>query len=526
MLTLVPKHRIGNYMKGTLNYISGYFYLVLVAIVLSACGGSKEVSTAIYTVHDYKTKRNELVKKNYERRFEGTYTNDSMEIIAGDYFELLKRRQRERIADIFPNSKHFIDQRRFINSSPFFENYIRTLPKGGLLHGHSLNLGDYFWLADTATLYQNCYMYTGQDEESTPHGTLKFMKKAPDTKWREVSSLKEILGEDFEEEIHNSITIGKDDYPYENMRKKYHDCFKRIDGLLRYRPLFKDYIMNMVEGLVKDGVQYLEFHSSFNGMYDLERSYQNPEQEMDLYVTIQNKIKRKHPGFDFRIIYNVSESQAKMTLYEHYKLALKMYESYPTVLAGFDFATADYSEDEMDAFVKTYLEIKADPYYADIKIPFHFNPKEGDKELHANIYDAVVMKSKRVGYSYELYKYPALLEEIKAYNGVIEVSPISNQVLGYNTNLADHPAILYINHGYPIIIGANNKGVMKFDFSHQFYVAAIEWDLDLRGIKKLIMTSLEYANLPDWKKKDLIDIWKKDWDAYVKKLVDQSSEMF
>lgn len=501
--------------------------LVFIASFFYSCSTSKEVTSDIYTLEDYQSEKKDLVKENLSHRFDANPSlMDSNEIRANAYFNILKERHFDRIENLFPDSKQFIETRRFINSSPFFEKVIQPLPKGALLHGHIMNLGDYIWLADTATLYQNCYLYTGENNENWKHRTLRFFKDAPDQRWRDVAILKDALGEDFYDDIYHSITLGKDDYPYENMREKYADCFDRVDGLLRYRPLFKDYVINLLESLMVDGINYAEILSSFNGMYDTERSYLNPEQEMDLYVTIQNKIKRKHPGFDFRIIYDVSYSKANKSLTEHYKTVLKLYESYPSVLAGFNFATNNYSVEEMNEFTKFYLEIKKDPYYADLRVPFHFNPKEGDQEIHKNIYDAIMMDSKRIGYNYELYKYPVLLDKIKENHSVIEVSPISNQVLGYSHNLEDHPAVLYLNHGYPIILGANNKGVMKFEFSHQFYVAAIQWGLDLKGIKQLVLNSFKYANIPQWKKDDLETLWKTEWDKYIRNLMEQSSEMF
>ena len=114
------------------------------------------------------------------------------------------------------------------------------------------------------------------------------------------------------------------------------------------------------------------------------------------------------------------------------------------------------------------------------------------------------------------------LNLIKEKGLAIEISPISNQVLGYSANLRDHPGKIFLNHGLPVVLGSENQGIMKFSFSHQFYEAAIAWDLDLAGIKQLILNSIRYSNQPTWKKQIMEDLWRSRWKKFIKQLVQRS----
>ncbi len=49
----------------------------------------------------------------------------------------------------------------------------------------------------------------------------------------------------------------------------------------------------MFKDLVKDNVSYVEIHSSFNGMYDLQ-SYFNPFTELDLCMFLQEMKYKKN----------------------------------------------------------------------------------------------------------------------------------------------------------------------------------------------------------------------------------------
>ena len=60
------------------------------------------------------------------------------------------------------------------------------------------------------------------------------------------------------------------------------------------------------------------------------------------------------------------------------------------------------------------------------------------------MFDAVMLGSKRIGHGFNLYYFPLLMEMIKEREIVIEVNPISNNVLRYSDNFAVHPVNYYL----------------------------------------------------------------------------------
>jgi adenosine deaminase-related growth factor len=73
-------------------------------------------------------------------------------------------------------------------------------------------------------------------------------------------------------------------------------------------------------------------------------------------------------------------------------------------------------------------------------------------ETDFNLIDAILMNTKRIGHGYSLYKHPILWEEFKKKDIAVEVSPISNQVLGLVHDLRNHPAAFYISENVPIVV--------------------------------------------------------------------------
>ena len=502
-----------------------FFLIFLISISCNAPKEVQEESLFVYESPDtYYGKKYILLKNEENQRFDSDIgLLDSIEEKANLVFKELVETEKQRVKEQFPPSKYFFDIKKVIEISPFY-NMIQNIPKGAVLSGHFLTMGDYNWLVNMAFTMSNCYIYLGGDNKSWINKSLRFFKSPPNSRWRSLQFLDKVVGEDFKEEVRQLLILSKEDYPYNNIIEEYGYSLRRIEGLLSYRPFFREYFKRICEDLINEKVNYIEIYSSFNGMYDLDREYFNPEQEMDLYVSVRNELQKTHPYFNFKIIYNVSNSQKNKKLEEHYEIALNLYEKFPEMFAGFDFAQKKYDKEELKDLIEIYFKIKSDPYYADIILPLFFNPGEEIKERNEGIYDAVLLKSKRIGYGYEISKSPVLMKMIKENDIAIELSPISNQVLEHSKDLRDHPAQIYINYGIPIVLGASNKGIMNFKFSHQFYESILAWNLDLKGIKKLILNSYDYSINDEEEKNRLKNNWNNQWDVFIQELLNNSKK--
>lgn len=112
-----------------------------------------------------------------------------------------------------------------------------------------------------------------------------------------------------------------------------------------------------------------------------------------------------------------------------------------------------------------------------------------------NLMDAILLNTKRIGHGFALYKHPQLWATVKKRNIALEVSPISNQVLGLIWDLRNHPAAFYMAENFPIVISADDPGVwnskgLSFDFYYAF-MAFAPAEADLRVLKQLALNSLK-----------------------------------
>jgi adenosine deaminase-related growth factor len=132
-----------------------------------------------------------------------------------------------------------------------------------------------------------------------------------------------------------------------------------------------------------------------------------------------------------------------------------------------------------------------------------------------NVLDAILLDSRRIGHGPALFKHP-LLMQIAIERGIaIEICPISNQVLGYVADLRNHPAVLYITSGLPVVICPDDPGIWKCSFSYDFYAAFMAWGLDLKCLKQLAMSSLIYSAMAPEEKERALRHCHEKWAKFL-----------
>src|SRR4051812_17394968 len=88
--------------------------------------------------------------------------------------ELLRKAVQSKLS-IYNSS--FTQLKPFIESSTLYKLF-QSMPKGGLLHYHNGAIANPNWVIATAAKYNNCYVYTGKDDNNYIYGQLAVFAKA------------------------------------------------------------------------------------------------------------------------------------------------------------------------------------------------------------------------------------------------------------------------------------------------------------------------------------------------------------
>ena len=134
---------------------------------------------------------------------------------------------------------------------------------------------------------------------------------------------------------------------------------------------------------------------------------------------------------------------------------------------------------------------------------------DGDDTDH-NLFDAILLGTRRIGHGFSLFKHPLLVEMVKTKKILVESCPISNEVLRLTSSIKTHPMPALLARGVPCCLSNDDPGVLGYGSSgvtHDFWQALQGWEnLGLEGLGSLAENSVRWACYTDQSTKE----WNKD----------------
>ena len=422
---------------------------------------------------------------------------------------------------------------------------VKKMPKGALLHAHQDAMIDVDWLIDQVLATKGMAMHADQpltDSKRRERAVVlfRYTKTLPSdvaSIWSEgykelslvsareaASSFPEGGIEGFKSWLTSKCTITPEEslehhHGVNAIWRKFTSCFPALNSMEGYEPIFRASIQRLLRQLVEDGLRWVDFRATFYNDFRLEGSEEPSKDCGDMLRVFDEEVKKfkaSNEGRDFwgcRFIWTTLRMWGKKALVEHMKQCIDMKKAYPHLIAGYDLVgQEDKGRPIMDMtpelfwFKKRCMENGVD-------LPFFFHAGEclgdGDETDH-NLFDALLLGTRRIGHGFSLYKHPLLLEMVKTKKILIESCPISNEVLRLASSIKAHPLPALLARGVscalsnddPAILGHRENGV-----THDFWQALQGWEnLGLAGLGSLAENSVRWAAYEDQSPKE----WTKD----------------
>lgn len=143
------------------------------------------------------------------------------------------------------------------------------------------------------------------------------------------------------------------------------------------------------------------------------------------------------------------------------RLRYAMTEQFP----GFDLVGHEEMGNELRHFVPQFLDFRKKCKAKELDIPFLFHCGETldvGGNVDGNLFDAILLKAKRIGHGYALARHPLLMEIFKEKNIAIESCPISNEILGLTPVIAGHNLPILLANNVPCTINSDNATFYKY----------------------------------------------------------------
>ncbi|TDL25020.1 adenosine deaminase-related growth [Rickenella mellea] len=478
--------------------------------------------------------------------------------------------EHEGIGNVFPGME-FLTARAVITKTRLFQ-LLCKMPKGALLHSHLDAMVNANYLINLALEQPAMHVRvnTRLTEESlgsvhpefrplTPHEYTNIKSLTSDKyelgAWVPIRSARAhfatSLGgpEGFDQWVFNALTINPTEaYVTHNTVKKIWNKFRTTfmvsTPLIRFVPIWSNYIREFFRTLIEDGVSYVEprvnFWHKFMVGEDGEENVPHRQwiilfgQVLDEIKT-QMKTQGKTDEFiGARIIYSTIRNVTCEELEWYLEDCISLKLEFPHLIAGFDLVGDENVLQPLIYYIRPLLRFQERQKELGIDIPFIFHAGEtlGDGDApDMNLFDAILLGSKRIGHGFSLAKHPKLIEICKERGVTVEVCPISNEILRLSSSMPAHPLPVLLNNGVPVALCSDDPSVfgnmgLSYDFfqvSFDFYVLVASEVTGLITLGDIARQSIESSTLDETEKAQALFSWGRKWDAFVKSIADGST---
>ncbi|KZT07988.1 adenosine deaminase-related growth [Laetiporus sulphureus 93-53] len=335
--------------------------------------------------------------------------------------------------------------------------------------------------------------------------------------------------------INPSEAYGTHDMPTK-IWAKFSNIFRISHPLVYYAPIFEEYIRLFLLSSVEDGISFLEprinfFHKTMAGADGTENI--SHREWFVIFENVVNGVKkelrqqgRENEFTGAKIIYTTVRLVAPEDLEWYLEDCLQLKKEFPHLLAGFDLVGHEDSLRPLIDYIEPLTRFVERQKELGIDVPFilHAGETLGDGNApDMNLYDAILLGTKRIGHGFSLVKHPKLMDICKERDIAVEVCPISNEILRLTSSMPTHPLPILVNHGVHVALCSDDPAIfgnmgLSFDF---FQVLVASEVTGLMTLGEFARDSIKYSSLDDAEKVHALALWEERWQPFLRWVVQE-----
>lgn len=286
--------------------------------------------------------------------------------------------------------------------------------------------------------------------------------------------------------------------------------FPVINSILMYEPIFRACLRRMLAELAADGIRYVEFRIAFVFQYRKE-GHDDPEENYDEWCRVVEeevaRFKATEQGkkfYEARIIWTTLRGFSNADIVDSMKECIAAKQSFPDLISGFDLVGQEDMGRPLVDLVPVLFWFRKQCAEEEVDIPFFFHAGEclgdGDATDH-NLFDAILLGTRRIGHGFSLYKHPLLIDLIKEKKILVECCPISNEILRLASSIKSHPLPALLSRGIPVSLSNDDPAILghgKNGLTHDFWQAMQGLqNVDLAGLAMMVQNSIRWSCYED-----------------------------
>ncbi|KAH9915438.1 Metallo-dependent hydrolase [Epithele typhae] len=524
----------------------------------------------------YLRKREKLIKKDRALRPD-TVTSQSLtpdERCADEILRSMRAAEAESVwgldsksnhphgsQQMFPGMEFLTAQETIIGTKVF--DIISKMPKGGLLHAHLgatvrtdvlLKLG----LRQPA-MHVRIFSALTPSNLKTVLPQFRLLPQSQRTRIASITDAQYVLGSwvpiqnarnnfdqtlggppGFDRWVNGSQMIDPSEaYRTHNTGAQIWDRFEKVLdvswGIIFNLPVFTEYIRELLLSSIDDGISYVEPRVNFWDKYmrgeDGEENLPHRvwvqvfERVVDEVRTQMHAQGRDDEFIGARIIYCTLRICEPAELDWFLDDCFALAQEFPHLIAGFDLVGREDSLKPLIYYYEPLTRFVERQKETGVHVPFIFHAGEtcGDgSPADLNLYDAILLGTKRIGHGLSIYKHPSLMEMCKEKGICIEMCPISNEILRFTGSMPMHPLPAVLNHGVHVVLCSDDPAVfgnmgLSFDFFQVFMASEVAGVATLRSF---VWDSITFSSLDDTEKEEAYEKLERRWALFVRYIID------
>lgn len=401
--------------------------------------------------------------------------------------------------------------------------FLYALPKGGDLHNHLQGAIRSEWMWDSAlaqeqhgyTYYTKVRINNCKDYGSNEFGFQPYLllfknigagnyQKLGDCEKSEYKRLQELDAREREAWL-NSMRL---DQKFEGRDEFFNAHWARIAELLDNPHLITDILYKNMEAFGNEGMVYLETQLNLDNyvrpdgtriptdeIADMLRARLAAKDAVATGVTVR---------FQSALLRFTPTAEARL------RQLYAMNDKYRDLFVGVNMVGR---EDNDKGYPLRFLPVLRElrHKYPDINLSIHAGEVD---EPNSHIRDTLLLGAKRIGHGVNLITDPDTMLLMRNGPYMVEINLISNLLLEYVDNYAQHPFPEYLRTGVPVALSTDDRGMWDSNLSDEYFIAVKEFNLSWQEMVQLGRNSLQYSFLDQPSKQKLLAAYDKRVETF------------
>ena len=319
----------------------------------------------------------------------------------------------------------------------------------------------------------------------------------------------------------------------------FQSAFPLLTSILLYEPIFCKALARLFAALSTSGIIRAEFRLVVTHSYFPTRST-TPSSTYDPLLrafasSLSSFQKSRNPSFSSSLILCVRRSIHPASIYEALSQTLALKTRFPSLVAGVDLVGHEPGSATLHSLLPVLTRFRLDCETQGVDLPFVFHAGETTavgSPAALNMLDAVLLGSKRLGHATALAAHPGIASKVRSRGVIVEVCPVSNEMLGL-VSVAAHPAQallaakvgLTLCNDDPALFWPGDKE--EKGLGREFWAVLQSWEgCGLPGLGAMVENGINGSLVGEERREEMVREWRRGWEEFCTWVVEEYGGSF